>query len=85
MGYYCFYSAFNSIAFAANATQVFSDVAAFSVMYFPASMTTDAGIAHASSLMRIVCETHMVLVEFTKNFHCFSFGIFRVGLQVVHA
>lgn len=49
----------HSVVFAANASQVFSGVAAFSLLYFPASLTSDAGVAYASSLMRIVCTVLM--------------------------
>ena len=48
---------FNSIVFTANSSQVFSGVAAFSMLYFPALLTSDAGVAYTSSLIRIVCQT----------------------------
>ena len=64
-----FLNGLSSVVFAANSSQVFSKTATFSLLYFPASLTSDAGVPYASSLMRIVWSetrffTHVFLIPY---------------------
>ena len=61
-------------------TQVFSSLAAFSLLYFPASVTTDAGVAYSSSLTRIVCE-HNCIEFCISNFYQKCVFVFQSGFH----